>query len=133
MSDDTRLGRELAELEATDPAVAKAAANYEKVKREIIDGNRAFVIFKTPVGKKGKKGNRWKVDGAAQVRILSIADGQCEVEVVHSQAIPIGRKRTFPRNEIYFTSKERAYFKKLIFWLWAGVEDPGPRPPVEDT
>jgi len=35
-ADATRMGKELAELEARDPAVRKAADNYERVKQEII-------------------------------------------------------------------------------------------------
>lgn len=32
------LGEELAELERTDPAVAAAAASFERVKRQVIEG-----------------------------------------------------------------------------------------------
>ncbi len=36
MSDDTKLGRELAELERTNPAVKAAAENYDRVRDSIV-------------------------------------------------------------------------------------------------
>jgi DNA repair exonuclease SbcCD ATPase subunit len=92
MGDDTKLGRELAELERTDPAVKAAAENYERVRDSIIHREcRADLA-------------------AARQRIGELeadeADDECEIRELNYKVIELERERDAARKYLADAGEE---------------------------
>lgn len=89
---------------------------------------RAFALLMTTTGNASSSGQRARLDGAAQVRVIRQRGEVVTCEIIASRDLRPGTVLDLDRCNVYQSAAELRHFEQLVRRYWGGVPFEAPRP-----